>query len=271
MFYEKRYGLILDNPNINKHNSIELIEAAYANNLIPIIFITDSKNNGNYLNHANKIEIYRNKFPKLREDNFIIMKEYYKPNNTNYKWKKELKQKISSININAFGTTLIGINDKLFITNIDKHLLIDKDILLLTNKIDLILADLLNIADVYNIKTLKDKKFFNYFSFLFKNRNKEEIYYNENDGLSFESRIKSIQSNKAYFYLVDDEYVSLIEKYNLGKILFSNIKKSIKIDDKDLNNVLKILNTNNVKYTFDSNITRVNKNVNETVISVGEA
>lgn len=270
MFYEKRYGLILDNPNINKYNAVKLIEAVYANNLIPIIFITDSKSNGNYLNYANKIEIYRNKFPKLREDNFIIMDEYYRLNNANYKWKKELKQKISTINVNAFGTTVIGVNDKMFITNIDKHLLVDKDVLLLTNKLDLVLTDLVNIADICNIKTLNDNKFFDYFSFLFKNRNKDEIYYDENAGLSFESKIKSIQSNKAYFYLLDEEYVSLIEKYNLGKLLFSNTKKSIKVDDKDLNNVLKILNTNNIKYSFDSNTTRVIKNVNETIIMVGE-
>lgn len=271
MFYEKKYGLILDNPNANKYNILKIIENVFKNNLIPIIFITDSRNNGNYLNYANKIEIYRNKYPKLREDNFIILEEKYELNSPNFKWKKEIKDKISSININAFGTTIIGPNDKLFITNIDKHLLVSDNIFVLTNKLDLMLTDLLNIADVYNIKTFDDNKFFDYFRYLFRNRNKEEIYYDENDGLNFISKIKSIQSNKAYFYLIDDKYVSLIEKYNLGSLLFSNNKKSIKVEDKDLNNVLHILNTNSIKYSFDTNITKVNKSVNETIISIGEA
>lgn len=267
MFYEKRYAILIDNPRINI-NIIKMIELILKKELIPIIFLTDNYSNGNCLNCFNKIDIYRNKFPKLREDNFIILEEDYKFGSENYKWKKELKEKISNINIYAFGTNIVGPNDKMFITNINKYY-ITKNITFISNKIDSILTDLLNIADVYNIKLYKENKFLPYFDILFRNRNLEEMYYDESCGLSFLSKIKSIQSNKAYIHLIDDSYLSLMDKYNLGEILFSNKKKSIKIESKDTTSVLNILNSSNIKFILDSESNTVNREVNEVVIHVG--
>lgn len=268
MLHEKRYGLILDTPSLHSDRMFNIIETVYLNNLIPIIILTDTRKNGNYLNVYNKISIFRNKFNRLREDNFIILREEFVSGTANYNWKFELRDKIYKINKYAFGTDIDGVDDKMFIINLDKHLVIGNNVLLV-NKIDNFITDLVNIADISNIKSIGNDKFYPYITTIFKDRtegnNVTDIIYGGDT--EFFSNIKTIASNKTYVYTIDDSYIDLIRKYNLGRLLYSEYEKVINVESEDMTNVINFLNAGNIKYRIqNTEYATTNDNVQKIVI-----
>lgn len=265
MFVVKRYGIILEKPNLSFENFLKMIETIMYNQLIPIIILQDELNGNIYLNYQNKIGIIRDKYPILREENFLVIESEYSILKDRFMWKKRLKEKINSINNYAFGTNSIGVEDKAFIVNIDKISIIKDNLIFLSNDIDNILSDLLNIADVINMKSKYEKEFLPYIDYLFKKRDYSEIYYDESFGTVFKSKINAISGNQAYIFMEDQRYIELINKYDLGKKLFSTFAVTLDIDDTDIEIMDRFLSNNGIKYTRDSNSMAITKNGKTTI------
>lgn len=259
----KKYGILLEQPGLYFSKFNTMIESVIKNDLIPIIILQDGIENNNYQNIHNKIKYFRNKYPSLREDNFLIMDEKWSIKKDRDLWKRKLKEVVLSINNYAFGTSDTSVEDKLFITNLNNISILENNLILVTDKINSILNDLLNIADVSNIKSLTDERFDPYINLLFRNRDNLEIEYDDTKGNEFYLKIKTVPSSKAYIRLEDEDYINVINKYNLGKLLFGTFKKSISIQDKDLDNTIKFLSNNSIKYTItNSNVSTNSQMVN---------
>lgn len=266
MFCEKKYAFIIDHPNLISLNLNILINYIINNGLIPIIVITDSKKYSSQLNYLNKIDIFINKNPKLKDDNFIIMNNEYKPNDINQEWFLELSRKVNNINDRIFGLTDTNVNSKMFIINNNNFFNFDNNFII-PDKYKQILSNLFNILDILNVtntynKILNKKLMFRY-------RDNKSIYYDDINSTIFYSKLKSFNSNQSRIIFLEENYVNLIKKYNLGNILFSEFKKAISIDNEELDNIIKMLNSIGVKYKIDSNQTITNKNLNQITIHIG--
>lgn len=265
MFAVKRYGIILEKPNLSFENFLKMIETIIHNNMFPIVILQDEINGNVFLNYQNKINIIRDKYPTLREDNFLVIEPEFSITKNRFMWKKRLKEKVESINHYAFGTNDIGVDDKAFIVNIDKLSVIKNNFIFLSNEIDNILSDLLNIADVINMKSKYEEDFLPYIDHLFKKRDYSEIYYDESFGTVFKSKIKTVTGNQAYIFMEDKKYIDLINKYDLGEKLFSTFAVSLDVDDTDIEVMDKFLSNNDIKYTRDSNSMSISKNGKTTI------
>lgn len=265
MLYIKKYGLILEKPNLSFEKILKMIETVMFNNMIPIIILQDELSNSNFLNYKNKISIIRDKFPSLREDNFLVIEPEFSISKNRFSWKNRLKEKINSINNYAFGTNNNEVNDKAFIINIDKISIMEQNLLFLSNEIDNIITDLLNIADVINMKSIYNDRFLPYIDKLYIKRDFDEVYYDESFGTVFKSKIKNISSNKAYIFIEDPKYIDLINKYDLGSKLFSTFSTPLEIDDTDIEVVDRFLSNNSIKFTRESNNMNISKNGKTTI------
>lgn len=257
----KKYGILLEKPALYFSNIPTMIETVIKNDLIPIIILQDGIADNNYQNIYNKIKYFRNRYPSLREDNFLIMKDEWSITADRDLWKRKLKEVVYSINNNAFGTSDDSVEDKLFITNLNNIAILENNLILVTDKINSILNDLLNIADVSNIKSITDEKFDPYINLLFRNRDNVEIEYDETLGNEFYLKIKSIPDTKAYIKLEDENYINVINKYDLGKLLYGTFKKSLSIQDKDVDNVIRFLGNNSLKYTFKNSTSSIKNGI----------
>lgn len=254
MYCIKKYGILIDEPNIIFETYTNMIETIFKNNLIPILILQDGLKNNNFLNVHNKIEMLRNKFPELREDNFLILNSEYSYHKNKNLWKVNIKELISKINNYAFGTMDTSINDKCFITNINNYYLVNKGTLYLPSYLNETLQDLLFIADILNLKSEKDKNFDSFFVSLFRDRNDEIKYFDDSLNRTFSSNIKTITGDKSNLVFEDENYINILKKYNLGDLLFNSRKKTINVSNLDLNSVFSFLSSNNVKFKITNQI-----------------
>lgn len=293
MLYVKRFGIILEEPLMSYDTMSNIIDITMKHNLIPIIALQDGLSSNNHLNIANKIEILRNKFIDLREDNFYIMKEEDSFKKDRFRFRNALKHLLNNINTNAFGIVNQFETDKVFITNINNYIFINNKHMLLSKMVDSIVTDLVSAGDVMNFKSYLDEKeivYDPYFNSLFSNRSKDEIYFDESKPRTFIADIRTHHNERLNVYMIDPVYMAIIEKYNLGAKLFpyrdvvykddplaTPIKNYIGmdlrplqayntpydanvivIDAVDRSNVIRLLDDNDVKYHLsDSNELRI--------------
>lgn len=261
----KRYGILLEKPNVSFSKLTAMIKTIMNNNLIPIIILQDGYENNTYLNPYNKIEIFRNKFPQLREDNFIVMDKDVNINNNRYVWKHKLKEIIGNINYYAFGTNDSSISDKCFVVNINRFALVKNNLLLISDQIDSLITDLFNIADVYNLKSINENEFDPYITRLFKDRNFDVIEYDTSFGNTFYNKVSLVSSNKAWIKLADPKYIDVINKYNLGSLLFGEDRKVIEVNDKEISHVLEFISNHKLVYEMSN----VSENLDNKTIIIG--
>lgn len=274
MFHVKHFGIILEHPNINLDKLKYIINEVINQHLVPIIILQDGYSFNNHLDVRSKIRLIRDNFPHvLREDNFYIMPKEVTYNKDRNEWKHTLKKVVKSINNTAFGYEYENMNDKVFIVNLNNHVMIKNKYLFISDELDSIITDLYSITDIMNISSYYDNnilgKFDPYITTLFKNRQFDEIYFDENISRNFISRITATTDNKAFIYMEDSNYIDLMKKYDLGSQLYSGNK--ITLDNTDLETMSTFLHKNRIDFNFDiEEKVSHNKNVSKTDITIGK-
>ena len=267
MYNIKHFGIIIESPKLNMDKYIELVKSIYSINLIPIIILQEGFKLNNYVSINKKIEYFKEFFPDLREDNFYIMPKAFNFFDDRSKWKLELKKIVEKINVRAFGYTDFSVKDKVFIVNLNRYIMSKNKYLYMTDFLDTSIADLFTICDIINVECSKDKRikvFDPYINYLFKDRQFDEIYYDDNNSTIFQSKINTKISNKSYIVMTDEKYLDVIAKYDLGKLLHSSYIEDLKVEDKDIEAITSFLGKNNVDYTIEV-IEKANSNKNTSV------
>ena len=267
MYNIKHFGIIIENPKLNMDKYIELVKSIYSINLIPIIILQEGFKLNNYISINKKIEYFKNYFPELREDNFYLMPKTFNFFDDRSRWKLELKKIVEKINVPAFGYTDFSVKDKVFIVNLNKYIMSKNKYLYMTDFLDTSIADLFTICDIINVECSKDKRiktFDPYINYLFKDRQFDEIYYDDNNSTIFQSKINTKVSNKAFIVMTDEKYLDIIAKYDLGRLLHSSYIEDIEVEDKDIDAISSFLGKNNVDYTIEV-IEKANNNKNTSI------
>lgn len=267
MYNIKHFGIIVESPKLNMDKYIELVKSIYSINLIPIIILQEGFKLNNYVSINKKIEYFKEFFPDLREDNFYIMPKAFNFFDDRSRWKLELKKIVEKINVRAFGYTDFSVKDKVFIVNLNRYIMSKNKYLYMTDFLDTSIADLFTICDIINVECSKNKRikvFDPYINYLFKDRQFDEIYYNDNNSTIFQSKINTKISNKSYIIMTDEKYLDVIAKYDLGKLLHSSYIEDLEVDDKDIEAITSFLGKNNVDYTIEV-IEKANSNKNTSV------